>query len=196
MTALADGGFVVTWQSDGQDGSGYGIYGQRYMADGTAEGSEFLVNQTAATESNFKSAVTLTFARQPKALGFTRDAAPPPLPEPEPPALTRPSRWSEKLIRRTMGRDESAPSGCSTGSAMRRRCGASTGAACERPDCHVERRLALSNREDFERLKGKMAVYIIHAVPSGECDPVRLGAKAVKACAFSGLSIPSHTLVH
>ena len=57
VTALADGGFVVTWQSDGQDGSGYGIYGQRYMADGTAEGSEFLVNQTAATESNFKSAV-------------------------------------------------------------------------------------------------------------------------------------------
>ena len=56
--------------------------------------------------------------------------------------------------------------------------------------------MALNNREDFERLKGKMAVYIIHAVRNGERDPVRLGAKAVKACAFSGLSIPSHTLVH
>ena len=32
-------------------------------------------------------------------------AAPPSQPEPEPPALTRPSRWSEKLIRGTMGRD-------------------------------------------------------------------------------------------
>ena len=56
--------------------------------------------------------------------------------------------------------------------------------------------MALNNREDFERLKGKMAVYIIQAIRSGERDPVRLGAKAVKACAFSGFSIPSHTLVH
>ena len=46
--------------------------------------------------------------------------------------------------------------------------------------------MALNNREDFEGLKGKMAVYIIHAVRNGERDPVRLGAKAVKACAFSG----------
>ena len=57
-------------------------------------------------------------------------------------------------------------------------------------------RIALTNREDFESLKGKMAVYIIHAIRDGERDPVRLGAKAVKACAFSGFSIPSHTLVH
>jgi hypothetical protein len=28
-----------------------------------------------------------------------------PEPEPEPPEMTRPSRWSKKLIRRTMGRD-------------------------------------------------------------------------------------------
>ena len=26
VTALADGGFVVTWMSDGNDGSGWGIY--------------------------------------------------------------------------------------------------------------------------------------------------------------------------
>ena len=56
--------------------------------------------------------------------------------------------------------------------------------------------MALNNREDFERLKGKMTVYIIHAVRNGERDPVRLGAKAVRACAFSSLSIPSHTIVH
>ena len=48
VTALADGGFVVTWSSDGQDGSGYGIYGQRYAADGTPVGSEFRVNQITA----------------------------------------------------------------------------------------------------------------------------------------------------
>ena len=44
VAALAGGGFVVTWTSSGQDGSGYDIYGQRYAADGTAVGSEFRVN--------------------------------------------------------------------------------------------------------------------------------------------------------
>ena len=34
VTGLTDGGFVVAWQSDGQDGSGYGIFGQRYDANG------------------------------------------------------------------------------------------------------------------------------------------------------------------
>ena len=32
----SDGDFVVTWQSDGQDGSDNGIYGQRYDVDTTA----------------------------------------------------------------------------------------------------------------------------------------------------------------
>ena len=36
-------------------------------------------------------------------------AAPPPLPDREPPALTRPSRWSGKLVRRTMSRDRESP---------------------------------------------------------------------------------------
>ncbi|NOT16045.1 MAG: hypothetical protein HOP21_10860 [Methylotenera sp.] len=44
VAALADGGFVVSWQSDGQDGSDNGIYAQRYDATGTPQGSEFLVN--------------------------------------------------------------------------------------------------------------------------------------------------------
>ena len=47
-----DGDFVVVWQSSppdgfpelGQDGDYSGIYGQRYNASGTAQGSEFLVN--------------------------------------------------------------------------------------------------------------------------------------------------------
>ena len=59
VTAQADGGFVVTWQSDGQDGSGYGIYGQRYMADGTAEGSEFLVNTYTTNHQLWSSATAL-----------------------------------------------------------------------------------------------------------------------------------------
>ncbi|MED5462763.1 MAG: hypothetical protein VYC03_09080, partial [Pseudomonadota bacterium] len=44
VTALPDGGFVVTWQSDSQDGSYYGIYGQRYDKSGATFGDEFQVN--------------------------------------------------------------------------------------------------------------------------------------------------------
>lgn len=40
----ADGDFVVTWISDGQDGSGYGVFAQRYNASGVRQGSEFRVN--------------------------------------------------------------------------------------------------------------------------------------------------------
>ena len=45
---LADGGFVVTWQSMNQDGSGLGIYLQRYNANGVAVGSETRVNSTVS----------------------------------------------------------------------------------------------------------------------------------------------------
>ena len=38
------GGFVVVWASDGQDGSGLGIYGQRYDATGSTVGSELHVS--------------------------------------------------------------------------------------------------------------------------------------------------------
>ncbi|GAL85882.1 hypothetical protein MYP_3111 [Sporocytophaga myxococcoides] len=38
-----DGDFVIAWQSD-QDGSSYGIYGQRFNANGVPQGSEFQVN--------------------------------------------------------------------------------------------------------------------------------------------------------
>jgi hypothetical protein len=47
--AAYDNGFVVTWQSGGdQDGSSTGIYAQRYDATGTAQGGETLINQTTA----------------------------------------------------------------------------------------------------------------------------------------------------
>jgi VCBS repeat-containing protein len=44
ITALNDGGFVITWRSKGQDGDDYGVYAQRYDASGTNVGSEFQVN--------------------------------------------------------------------------------------------------------------------------------------------------------
>ena len=53
VTALASGGFVVTWQSEGQDGDGLGIYGQRYAADGTPLGSEFRVNTYTTSDQRF-----------------------------------------------------------------------------------------------------------------------------------------------
>ncbi len=46
----AAGDFVVTWSSYGQDGSGYGVYAQRYNAAGVAQGSEFQVNTTTAND--------------------------------------------------------------------------------------------------------------------------------------------------
>jgi hypothetical protein len=39
------GGFEVVWSScDGQDGSGCGVFGQRYSSGGAADGSEFQIN--------------------------------------------------------------------------------------------------------------------------------------------------------
>lgn len=50
----ADGDFVVVWSSDGQDGSGNGIFGQRFDSDGIAQGAEFQINRT--TFSNQRAA--------------------------------------------------------------------------------------------------------------------------------------------
>jgi len=44
VTALSEGGFVIVWESDGQDGSGFGVYSQRYDGSGHAIGSEQQVN--------------------------------------------------------------------------------------------------------------------------------------------------------
>ncbi|MEZ0375111.1 MAG: hypothetical protein ACAI44_38855, partial [Candidatus Sericytochromatia bacterium] len=40
----AAGDFVVIWESENQDGSSYGIFGQRYSSSGSRSGSEFRVN--------------------------------------------------------------------------------------------------------------------------------------------------------
>ena len=44
VAADAAGNFVVVWQSYGQDGSDYGIFGQRFDSAGTPVGGEFQVN--------------------------------------------------------------------------------------------------------------------------------------------------------
>ncbi|MCU9840519.1 hypothetical protein OEZ49_22480 [Ruegeria sp. WL0004] len=48
VTGLSDGGFLVTWISNGQDGDGGGVFGQRFDADGNASGLEFRINKHTA----------------------------------------------------------------------------------------------------------------------------------------------------
>jgi Ca2+-binding RTX toxin-like protein len=50
IAALNDGGFVVTWSSQLLDGSGFGIYAQRFDALGNERGGEFLVNATTVSD--------------------------------------------------------------------------------------------------------------------------------------------------
>ena len=44
ITCFDDGKFIVCWSSNGQDGSGYGIYGQLFNAEGDRIGQEFQMN--------------------------------------------------------------------------------------------------------------------------------------------------------
>ena len=58
VTSLANGGHLVVWaqygdRTDNPDNSYYGVYGQRYAADGSADGETFLVNSTTA-DSQFR----------------------------------------------------------------------------------------------------------------------------------------------
>ena len=46
--ALPSGDLLVVWASDGQDGSGEGIYGQRFSRAGAKLGGEFRVSQTTS----------------------------------------------------------------------------------------------------------------------------------------------------
>lgn len=50
ITMNTGGQSVITWESEGQDGSGKGIYAQRYNAAGQAQGDEFRVNTTTVSE--------------------------------------------------------------------------------------------------------------------------------------------------
>ena len=44
----ASGDHVITWDSKEQDGSGWGVYGQRFEAAGAPQGTEFRVNTTTS----------------------------------------------------------------------------------------------------------------------------------------------------
>ncbi|MCA9049660.1 MAG: hypothetical protein KDA89_13085, partial [Planctomycetaceae bacterium] len=46
------GNFIVVWQSQDQDGSGYGIFARRYDSDGAPLGNEFQVNTVAAGDQS------------------------------------------------------------------------------------------------------------------------------------------------
>ncbi len=48
VAAAGDGGFVVSWQSNGQDGDAWGIYAQRFNSGAAQVGSEFQVNVSTA----------------------------------------------------------------------------------------------------------------------------------------------------
>ncbi|KAF0221999.1 MAG: thrombospondin type 3 repeat protein outer membrane domain-containing, partial [Rhodospirillaceae bacterium] len=59
VAELSNGGFVVTWTSTGQDASTYGVYAQRYDADGIAAGVEFRVNNTVSGDQSVRSVTGL-----------------------------------------------------------------------------------------------------------------------------------------
>ena len=59
VAALNDGGFAVVWCSLFQDGSGFGIYGQRYDSTGAAVGSEFQVNTFTTFDQIYPSITAL-----------------------------------------------------------------------------------------------------------------------------------------
>eukprot|EP01030_Chromulinospumella_sphaerica_P010834 gene10834-10637_t len=59
VTVLADGGFLVLWQTDSGDGSSWGVHGRVYNADGTARGDQFLANRVTASDQSKAQVVAL-----------------------------------------------------------------------------------------------------------------------------------------
>ena len=57
------GNFVVTWASENQDGSGYGVFGQLFDANGNAVGAEFQVNTTTTNDQLYNDVVMLDDGR-------------------------------------------------------------------------------------------------------------------------------------
>lgn len=56
---LAEGGVVIAWASSNQDGSGFGIFAQRYNAAGSPEGGEFQVNMFTSGNQTFPEIATV-----------------------------------------------------------------------------------------------------------------------------------------
>lgn len=59
VASLLDGGFLVTWTSYNGDGSGYGVFAQRYSATGARIGTEFQVNTYTQGNQHNSSAIGL-----------------------------------------------------------------------------------------------------------------------------------------
>ncbi len=57
----ADGDFAIAWASLGQDGNGYGVYAQRYLANGAVVGGELRVN-TYTTDMQYAPAIAMDAA--------------------------------------------------------------------------------------------------------------------------------------
>ncbi|NEP12609.1 MAG: filamentous hemagglutinin N-terminal domain-containing protein [Symploca sp. SIO2C1] len=57
VAALPNGNFVVTWESQGQDGDRNGVYGRIFDANGIAQTNEFLINTTTNNRQE-RSAIT------------------------------------------------------------------------------------------------------------------------------------------
>lgn len=55
--ALDGGGFVMAWNSEGQDGSGRGVFARVFAADGQTVAAEFQVNQTTAGDQTLSEVV-------------------------------------------------------------------------------------------------------------------------------------------
>ncbi|HQA10867.1 PKD domain-containing protein, partial [Zoogloea sp.] len=60
VSAFADGSYVVVWQSEGQDGNGLGVFGQRFTATGVPVGTEFAVNNWIGNDQSIPSVATLS----------------------------------------------------------------------------------------------------------------------------------------
>jgi hypothetical protein len=59
VAALDDGGFIVTWMSNGQDGSSFGIYGRRYTLTGKPIGGNFKINSYTPSDQDKPSVAAL-----------------------------------------------------------------------------------------------------------------------------------------
>lgn len=53
ISHLKSGGYVIVWESQGTDGSSYGVYGQRYLSDGSKYEHNFKVNVNTTNNQSF-----------------------------------------------------------------------------------------------------------------------------------------------
>ena len=76
------GDFTVVWQSNGQDGNGFGVYGQRFNAAGVKQGSEFKVSTYTQYDQDLASIAMDDFGNFVVAWeSGTQDSSPSPAPQ-------------------------------------------------------------------------------------------------------------------